>query len=147
MHDTFKLRNGDKVRLLGVNTPEHPRCGATASAKLLKTLVLNKPVRMSEDKRDAYNRRMGLVYIGSELVYAAMLEAGLARPDIPPIPKTSASSRRTAGLTKRNAASTQKCVKRLRRLLHLPIARSREISIKEHGIICTICPHAYTIIK
>jgi hypothetical protein len=40
--DTFTLGDGQRVRLLGINAPELGNCGATESATLLKSLVLNK---------------------------------------------------------------------------------------------------------
>lgn len=86
--DTFTLGNGDRVRLLGINAPELGNCGATESATLLKSLVLNKVVRITEEKRDNYGRRMGLVWtIGltrGPLVNEEMLKSGWARPNYDP---------------------------------------------------------------
>lgn len=79
--DTFTLGDGQRVRILGADAPELGRCAASESAQLLKNLVLNKSVQITEEKRDTYGRRMGLVWIGSTLVNAEMLRAGLARPD------------------------------------------------------------------
>lgn len=79
--DTFILRNGERVRLLGINAPELGRCGADLAKETLTKLVLNKPIILREDKRDTYGRRMGLVYVGSQLVNETMLLSGMARPD------------------------------------------------------------------
>ena len=79
--DTFTLENGDRVRLLGADAPELTRCGAEEARKKLSNLVLRKTVRITEEKRDTYGRRMGLVYVGTTLVNEVMLEEGLARPD------------------------------------------------------------------
>lgn len=79
--DTFQLPDGDRVRLLGVNTPEIGRCGSAEATAELTELISGKSVRIEEEKRDTYGRRMGLVYVGSTLVNQSMLSAGWARPD------------------------------------------------------------------
>jgi endonuclease YncB( thermonuclease family) len=80
--DTFQLPDGDRVRLLGVNAPETGRCGSAEAAAELSKLISGKSVRIEEEKRDTYGRRMGLVYVGSTLVNQSMLSAGWARPRI-----------------------------------------------------------------
>ncbi|MCX6791911.1 MAG: thermonuclease family protein [Candidatus Gottesmanbacteria bacterium] len=79
--DTFTLGSGDRVRLLGADAPELSRCGADEAKKKLSDLVLRKTVKITEEKRDTYGRRMGLVYVGTTLVNEVMLKEGLARPD------------------------------------------------------------------
>jgi micrococcal nuclease len=83
--DTFTLGSGERVRLLGINAPEIGNCGATESASLLTSLVLGKVIKITEDKRDAYGRRMGLVWsIGltsSVLVNEEMIKEGWAKPN------------------------------------------------------------------
>lgn len=79
--DTFTLGDGQRVRLLGADAPELGRCGADESFKKLSVLVIGKTVRITEEKRDTYGRRMGLVWIGHRLVNEIMLKEGLARPD------------------------------------------------------------------
>lgn len=77
--DTFTLQNGDRVRLLGIDAPEKDRCGAKEATEALTGLLLGKPVTIKEDRRDAFGRRMGLVYTGRALVNEAMLATGWAR--------------------------------------------------------------------
>ena len=99
--DTFTLGNGERVRLLGINAPELGNCGATESAELLKSLVLGKAIKITEEKRDAYGRRMGLVWTmgltgsdpfdfaqGQRLVNEEMLKAGWAKPNYDPNSKS-----------------------------------------------------------
>ncbi len=54
--------------------------------------MLNKIVKITEEKRDAYGRRMGLVWTtgltGSHPVNEKMLEAGWARPNYDPNSKS-----------------------------------------------------------
>src|SRR3989338_1977352 len=79
--DTFQLPDGDRVRLLGVNAPEIGRCGSAEAKDELTRLISGKSVRIEEEKRDAYGRRTGLVFVGQTLVNKSMLAAGWARPD------------------------------------------------------------------
>jgi endonuclease YncB( thermonuclease family) len=82
--DTFTLLNGDRVRLLGVDAPELGKCGADMAKQALSSLVLGKVVSITEERRDTYGRRMGLVYVGNTLVNEILLKDGLARPDYTP---------------------------------------------------------------
>lgn len=86
--DTFTLGSGDRVRLLGIDAPESGNCGATQSASLLKSLVLNKVVKITDEKRDNYGRRMGLVWKGNTLVNEKILSEGWARPNYDPNSKS-----------------------------------------------------------
>lgn len=86
--DTFTLGSGDRVRLLGIDAPESGNCGATESAELLKGLILNRVVKVTEGKRDAYGRRMGLVWKGNTLVNEKILSEGWARPNYDPSSKS-----------------------------------------------------------
>lgn len=83
--DTFTLASGDRVRLLGIDAPEIGNCGASESASLLKSLILNKVVKITEEKRDNYGRRMGLVrtigLTGGTPVNEEMIKAGWAKPN------------------------------------------------------------------
>jgi endonuclease YncB( thermonuclease family) len=82
--DTFTLGDGQRVRLIGINAPEIGRCGSDEAKKLLESLVLNKKIKITEEKRDTYGRRMGLVYIGSKLVNEEMLKTGWAKANYDP---------------------------------------------------------------
>lgn len=88
--DTFTLGSGERVRLLGINSPEIGNCGSEESKKLLTDLVLNKIVKITDEKRDNYGRRMGLVWTigltGSDPVSIneAILKAGWAKPNYDP---------------------------------------------------------------
>jgi endonuclease YncB( thermonuclease family) len=82
--DTFTLKNGERVRLLGIDAPELGNCGATESASLLKSLVLGKTIKITDEKRDTYGRRMGLVWKGSTLINKEMLKEGWAKPNYDP---------------------------------------------------------------
>lgn len=40
--DTFTLKNGDRIRLLGIDTPEKGRCGAIEATQELSSLIADK---------------------------------------------------------------------------------------------------------
>lgn len=69
--DTVELENGEKVRYIGVDTPEtkHPRkkveCYGKEAAKKNKELVLNKEVLLEKDvsERDRYERLLRYIYL------------------------------------------------------------------------------------
>lgn len=82
--DTFTLGSGDRVRLLGINAPEIGNCGATESANLLKSLVLNKVIKITDEKKDNYGRRMGLVWANGKLSNELMIKEGWAKPNYDP---------------------------------------------------------------
>ncbi|MDQ6989910.1 MAG: thermonuclease family protein [Mariprofundaceae bacterium] len=85
--DTFVTRKGEKVRLLGMNTPETRHRSSPAQpfgkqAKIaLTTLIANQQVRLTFDreKQDKYQRTLAHVYLrGGLWVNAEMLRLGLA---------------------------------------------------------------------
>lgn len=84
--DTFKTTRGEKVRLLGINTPEiqHDRpaqpFGKQAKHALI-TLIAGQQVRLAFDKekKDKYGRTLAHVYLRDGLwVNAALVEQGFA---------------------------------------------------------------------
>lgn len=79
--DTFTLKSGDRVKLLGSNAPELGNCLADEATQKLKEFVNNKVIELKEEKRDTYGRRMGLVYVDGQFINQQMLKLGLARPD------------------------------------------------------------------
>ena len=79
--DTFTIKSGDRIKLLGVNTPELGKCLGDEATNKLKELLSDEVIKLTEEKRDTYGRRMGLVYTNGQLVNEQMLKLGLARPD------------------------------------------------------------------
>lgn len=86
--DTVRLSDGNKVRILGIDTPEtkDPRkpvqCfGEEASAKM-KELTEGKQVTLlvdsSQGDKDKYGRLLRYIYIGSTDIGAQMIEEGYA---------------------------------------------------------------------
>ena len=85
--DTLRLAGGDKVRLIGINTPEHGRNGrsaqplaAAATASLQELVGPNGRIllRDGQDSRDRYGRRLAHLFDqdGANLA-AEMLRRGM----------------------------------------------------------------------
>jgi micrococcal nuclease len=78
--DTFRLTNGDTVRLIGIDAPELSQPGGVLSREYLAHLLLGKPItleRGSED-RDKYNRLLQFVYTGDLCINEEMIKRGYA---------------------------------------------------------------------
>ncbi|MBI2463341.1 S-layer homology domain-containing protein [Candidatus Peregrinibacteria bacterium] len=86
--DTVELENEERVRLIGIDTPElsGSDCYATESKEYLEGLIVGKEVRLEKDSqnddKDKYDRLLRYVYIGDReaeiLVNKKMLEDGYA---------------------------------------------------------------------
>jgi len=86
--DTIVLGNNERVRYIGVNTPEthHPKKGieyyGPEAADFNKKLVLGKSVKLEFDaeKYDKYGRTLAYVYLGDgTFVNAELVKLGYAR--------------------------------------------------------------------
>ena len=78
--DTFRLANGDTVRLIGIDAPELSQPGGVLSREYLAQLLLGKPIileRGSED-RDNYNRLLRFVYTDNLCINEEMIKQGYA---------------------------------------------------------------------
>jgi len=87
--DTIEVEDGQKVRYIGVNTPElqTSECFATQAAEINKNLVLGKVVKLKKDVSDTdkYSRLLRYVYINDMLVNNELLKNGAAKIEtIPP---------------------------------------------------------------
>ena len=63
--DTFKLGNGEIVRLICVDAPEKGKQGYEEAKEFLSFLILNKEVRLEKDvsDKDEYGRALRYVYV------------------------------------------------------------------------------------
>src|SRR3989338_9559907 len=66
--DTLKIKDGQRVRLIGIDAPESGNCYYDASTRALKDLVENKTVRMEKDitDKDMYGRLLRYVILPNE---------------------------------------------------------------------------------
>ena len=84
--DTVELENGDRVRYLGIDTPEtvHPNkpveCYGPEAYERNKGLVEGKRVRLLKDSsdRDAYDRLLRYVFVDGILVNGDLVWGGYA---------------------------------------------------------------------
>ncbi len=78
--DTIILSNGERVRLVGVNTPEYGRYYFDEARELMEILTLGKEVMLERDitDRDKYGRLLRYVYVNGLFVNLEMIERGFA---------------------------------------------------------------------
>jgi len=84
--DTIEIETGERVRYLGIDTPEtvDPRkpvqCFGTEAAKKNKELVEGKEVRLEKDitNKDKYGRLLRYVYVGDIFVNLELVKQGFA---------------------------------------------------------------------
>ena len=78
--DTVELAGGDRLRLLGIDTPEKGELFYGSASKYLESLTLGKKARIeyADKRRDRYGRLLGFVYIEDTIfVNKRILSAGL----------------------------------------------------------------------
>lgn len=78
--DTLVLENNERVRLIGIDTPEKGQKCFEEAKNRLEQLVLGKKVLMVKDvsDRDKYGRLVRFVYLDGFFVNLALVEEGLA---------------------------------------------------------------------
>ncbi len=78
--DTFILSNSERVRLIGINTPEAGRYYFNEAKDVLEILILGKEVELEKDvtDRDKYGRLLRYVYVEELFVNIEMVKRGFA---------------------------------------------------------------------
>jgi len=84
--DTIEIEGGEKVRYIGIDTPEtvDPRkpvqCFGVEASKKNKELVEGKMVRLENDitDRDKYNRLLRYIWVGDTFVNLELVKQGFA---------------------------------------------------------------------
>jgi endonuclease YncB( thermonuclease family) len=78
--DTVRLANGEKVRVVGIDTPEQGECNYETATRKMEALVLGKTVTLAEsdEDRDRYGRLLRYLDVGNRDAGLEMLKAGLA---------------------------------------------------------------------
>lgn len=63
--DTFDIANGDRIRLLGIDTPERGECYYQEATDYLRELILGREVRLMVDEtnQDKYERLLRHVFV------------------------------------------------------------------------------------
>jgi len=78
--DTVELSTGEKIRLIGINTPETGEPFSREATEFTKKLTLGKSVRLEFDiqPKDRYQRTLAYVYSGTDFVNLELIKNGLA---------------------------------------------------------------------
>jgi len=84
--DTIEIEGGEKVRYIGIDTPEtvDPRktvqCFGVEASKKNKELVEGKMVRLEKDitNKDKYNRLLRYIYVGDTFINLELVKQGFA---------------------------------------------------------------------
>ncbi len=79
--DTFVLAGGERVRVLGIDTPEKGMPLSEEATELLEQLIEGKAVTLESDRtdKDRYGRSLRYVRVDGALAEERLLRAGLAR--------------------------------------------------------------------
>ncbi len=79
--DTIDVDTGERIRLIGVDTPERGRCGAAEATAATRSLVANKEVVLTpgtRNDRDRYGRALRYVDVDGVDLGMELLRRGLA---------------------------------------------------------------------
>ena len=78
--DTIILSDGERIRFLGINTPEEGMYFYSEARDVLKIMILEKEVRLEKDisDYDQYGRKLRYVYHGDIFVNLEMIKRGFA---------------------------------------------------------------------
>lgn len=83
--DTISIKGGEKVRLLGIDTPEIGEPFSAEAKRFTRDLVQYQTVRLEFDvrERDTYDRLLAFVYVETDdgwvMVNAELVRVGMAR--------------------------------------------------------------------
>jgi micrococcal nuclease len=79
--DTFVLSNNERVRLIGVDTPEQGEPFSDAARRFADSVLVGAKIRVENDKpqRDKYDRILAYVFVDDSLLFnELLLRRGLA---------------------------------------------------------------------
>jgi len=83
--DTIVVDSGDKIRLLGINTPEKGEEYYADAKEFLEGLILNKTVEVEygKSKKDRYGRTLGYIFLNGKNINQKLIEEGFANAYFP----------------------------------------------------------------
>lgn len=78
--DTFTIREGDIIRLLNIDAPEHGDPFSDKAKKRLEQLVLRKTVKLTydEEREDRYARLLCHAYVDGKWINELLVREGMA---------------------------------------------------------------------
>lgn len=79
--DTIVLENGERVRLLGMDTPERGQRYWLEAKRFLEEKVLDRTVKLEKDveDKDKYGRLLRWIFAGDDFVNLQLVQEGYAR--------------------------------------------------------------------
>lgn len=79
--DTIRLYTGEKIRYIGMNTPEKNTYFYKEAKARNEELILGRKVRLEydRDKKDKYNRVLAYVFADGKFINKALIDEGMAR--------------------------------------------------------------------
>ena len=77
--DSFEIKDGRRIRLLGVDAPELESCMGIQAKEILEVMIEGKIVKLKDIVKDDYGRSLANVFTGSTFVNKEMIERGLGR--------------------------------------------------------------------
>lgn len=79
--DTIELSNDERVRLIGIDTPERGDCYYKEAKSRLEQLALGKEVILQKDitNRDKYNRLLRYIYLDDIFINDVLVKEGYAK--------------------------------------------------------------------
>lgn len=78
--DTFIIAGGKRVRLIGIDAPDHGEFCSEQASRMLTSLILGKAVFLERDttETDEYDRLLRYAFIGDTFVNGVMVSDGYA---------------------------------------------------------------------
>jgi len=78
--DTFDIENGQRIRMLGINTPERGEEYYLQAKEFLEEKIENKTVKLiyGKDKEDRYNRILAYVFLEQKHINLELVREGYA---------------------------------------------------------------------
>lgn len=79
--DTIVIEGGERVRLLGIDTPEKGQKYSLEATRFLENKVLNKYVKLESDveDKDKYDRLLRWIFVGDDFVNLDLVKEGHAK--------------------------------------------------------------------
>ena len=79
--DTVEIEGGERVRLIGIDSPERGEPYYSEAKNQLTTLVLNKQVRLEKDitDKDRYGRLLRYIYVDDLFINVEIVKLGYAK--------------------------------------------------------------------
>lgn len=77
--DSINLKDGRRIRLLGIDAPERNRCFHEESKAKLTELTLNKHVWLTDIVTDDFGRQLALVWMNNNLVQKELIGGGFVK--------------------------------------------------------------------